>query len=215
MLVLRSSSPSPFGRKIKIAVDVLGLSEKVTVEAANTADPDDTIRKQNPLGKIPALVLENGTVLYDSRVIIEYLDHFAGGGKILPADESRFDILRLQALSDGIMDAGILQVYERRFRAKDKQDDGWLAYQAEKVTRALEMLENDTPARVNNVSDVNAGNIALACALGYQDVRFSGDWRNIYPGLTAWLASFEATVPAFEKTKVAPTGLPTSSEPLR
>ena len=79
MPILRSSPPSPFGRKVKIAAAVLGLSDRFTVEMTDTKDPHDTIRKQNPLGKIPALVLDDGRVLFDSSVMVDYLDHLAGG----------------------------------------------------------------------------------------------------------------------------------------
>ena len=97
MPVLRSSPPSPFGRKAKIAAAVLGLKDRIAVEMTDTTDPSDTIRAQNPLGKIPALVLDDGRVLFDSRVVVEYLDHLAGGGKIIPAGAARFDVLRLAA----------------------------------------------------------------------------------------------------------------------
>ena len=81
MLILRSSPASPFGRKVKISASLLGLSDKIQIVDADTTNPEDSLRQQNPLGKIPALVLENGEVLYNSRVIVEYLDHLAGGGK--------------------------------------------------------------------------------------------------------------------------------------
>src|SRR6267154_601338 len=86
MMILRSSPPSPFGRKVKLALGILGLDTQVTIEKADPTDANDSIRKQNPLGKIPALIIEDGTVLYDSPVILEYLDHRAGGGKIIPKD---------------------------------------------------------------------------------------------------------------------------------
>ena len=81
MMILRSSPPSPFGRKVKLALGILGLENDVTIEKADPTDASDTIRKQNPIGKIPALIIEDGTVLYDSPVILEYLDHRAGGGQ--------------------------------------------------------------------------------------------------------------------------------------
>ena len=86
MLTVRTSFGSPFGRKARIAVSVLGLDGKVKVESATTTDPSDPLRKQNPLGKIPVLILDDGSAIYDSPVILEYLDHLAGGGKILPKD---------------------------------------------------------------------------------------------------------------------------------
>jgi len=201
MPVLRSSPPSPFGRKIKIAAHVLGLMDRITVETTDTTDPADTIRRQNPLGKIPALLLDDGSVLYDSRVIAEYLDWLAGGGQILPEGEARFPVLRLQALADGIMDAGILQIYEARFRPEERRHPEWVAYQADKVARALASLEADPPARVAPHSVPNLGQIALACALGYLDFRFAGAWRADHPKLVAWLDAFEVAVPAFDKTR--------------
>src|SRR4051812_28741890 len=101
MMILRSAPPSPFGRKVKLALGILGLESDVTIEKADPTDANDTIRKQNPIGKIPALIAEDGTVIYDSPVILEYLDHRAGGGKIIPREpDARFAALRLQALCD-------------------------------------------------------------------------------------------------------------------
>jgi len=115
MMILRSSPPSPFGRKVKLALGILGLESDVAIEKADPTDAADTLRKQNPIGKIPTLIVEDGTVLYDSPVILEYLDHRAGGGKIVRKEASaRFAALTLQALCDGILDAGILLVYEGR-----------------------------------------------------------------------------------------------------
>lgn len=199
MLILRSSPPSPFGRKVKLAANILGLIGKIRIETTDTNDPGDSIRQQNPLGKIPSLILEDGTAVFDSRVILEYLDAQAGGGKIIPRDgTARFDALRLQALADGMMDASILQVYEKRFRAEDRRDAKWVEYQADKVTRAMNVLEA-APPPLSSPPDV--GQITLACALGYLDLRFEGKWREKYPKLVAWLDSFAAQVPSFETTK--------------
>jgi glutathione S-transferase len=199
--VLRSSPPSPFGRKVKIAAAVLGLKDRISVEMTDTTDPADSIRAQNPLGKIPALVLDDGKVLFDSRVVLEYLDHMAGGDRIIPAGAARFDALRLAALADGIMDAAILQVYEVRFRPEEKRHAEWLAYQAEKVTRALAALEADTPPLPGAGTVPDVGQIGLACALGYLDLRFDGAWRAGHPKLVAWLDGFEAAVPSFAETR--------------
>ncbi|SDU28826.1 glutathione S-transferase family protein [Stappia sp. ES.058] len=201
MPILRSSPPSPFGRKAKIAAAVLGLSDRITVELTDTTDPNDSIRQQNPLGKIPALVLDDGKVLFDSSVIVDYLDHLAGGGKILPEGEARYDVLRLQALADGIMDAALLQVYEVRFRPEDRRHPEWLAYQADKVARGLTSLEADPPATATPDRTPNVGQIAVACMLGYLDLRFDGAWRADHPELVGWLKAFEAAVPAYEATR--------------
>lgn len=199
MLVLRSSPPSPFGRKIKIAAAVLGLRDRIQIEMTDTNDPADSIRRQNPLGKIPALVLEDGLILFDSPVILEYLDAMAGGGRIIPRDgKARWEVLRLHALADGIMDAALLQVYEKRFRPEELQSARWLDYQAEKVTRTLDVLESSPPA-LTSIPDI--GQIGLACALGYLDLRFEGQWRERYPKLVQWLDDFAAQTPAFAETR--------------
>ena len=85
MMILRSAAASPFARKVRIAIALLGLSAKVEVRAADANDPADTLRQQNPVGKIPTLIADDGIAYYDSRVILEYLDHLAGGGKIVPS----------------------------------------------------------------------------------------------------------------------------------
>jgi len=200
MMILRSSPPSPFGRKIKLAMSILGLDSQATIEKADPTDAGDSIRKQNPLGKIPALIVEDGTVLYDSPVILEYLDHRAGGGKIVPQEpNARFAALTLQALCDGILDACILLVYEGRWRPVEKHEPKWIDHQTGKVERAFAVLEANPPA-LTAVPDV--GQITLACALGYQDLRFGGKWRASYPRLLKWHDEFEARVPAFAATRV-------------
>ncbi|GGE86653.1 glutathione S-transferase family protein [Stappia taiwanensis] len=203
MLVVRSSPPSPYGRKVKIAASVTGLIDRITIVNADTTDPADSLRQQNPLGKIPALVLEDGSVLYDSRVIAEYLDHLDGGGRLIPKGEDRFAVLRMQALADGLLDAALLQVYETRFRPEEKRDDQWLAYQADKVARALAHLEATPPAPVAAGDIPHIGQIAVACALGYLDLRFAGTWRADHPALVDWLAAFEAAIPSFPATRIA------------
>ena len=146
MMILRSSPSSPFGRKVRLAISVLGLDNDVKIEPADTTDAGDSVRKQNPLGKIPVLIAEDGTAYYDSRVILEFLDERAGGGRIVPREaRARLAALRLQALCDGLLDASILVVYEARWRAPEHHEQKWLDHQAGKVTRALAMLESKPP----------------------------------------------------------------------
>ena len=201
MMKLRSSPPSPFGRKVKIAAHVLGLADKIEIILADTNNVSDPLRQENPLGKIPCLTLEDGTSVYDSRVIVEYLDHLAGGNKIIPASyPARLKALTRQALADGLADAALVQVYELRWRPEAMRDTKWLAYQADKVNRALAEL-----AAHPDTGAVDIGQIATACALGYLDLRFGGSWRKSHPTLVTWLDEFAAKVPSFEKTKVLPT----------
>ena len=206
MMILRSSPASPFGRKVRIAIAVLGFDAETRVEPADPTNLADTLRQQNPLGKIPVLIAEDGIVYYDSRVILEFLDERAGGGKIVPRDaRTRLAALRLQAVSDGILDASILTVYEARWRAQEHHEQKWLDHQAGKVTRALAVLESNPPALDGARGSLpNVGQIALACALGYRDFRFGGSWRADYPRLVAWLDDFAVRVPAFAAT--APSG---------
>ena len=199
MMILRSSPASPFVRKVRMAANILGLEREIVLESADTSTPNDTIRQQNPLGKIPALVIEDGSVLFDSRVILEYLDQRAGGGKIVPRDPvARIAALRLQALCDGILDASILTIYEARWRPAEKHEAKWLEHQAGKVERGLAALEAAPPLLD---SPPNVGQITLACTLGYRDFRFGDAWRQDHPRLAAWIEDFAARVPAFAATK--------------
>jgi glutathione S-transferase len=202
MLTLRTSFSSPFGRKPRIAVGLLGLDDRVKVEPASTQDPEDPVRKQNPLGKVPVLILDDGTALFDSPVILEYLDVLAGGGRIVPKDaKARFDALRLEALADGLLDASILIVYEGRYRAAEKHEQKWLDLQSGKIERGLGVLEAAPPG-IDQTP--NVGQITLACALGYLDFRFAGHWHKDHPRLVGWLDAFAGRVPAFNATKPPP-----------
>lgn len=197
-MILRSAVASPFSRKVKIAAYMLGLDKQIDVQALNSADPNDQIQKQNPLAKIPTLVLENGKSIHDSRVIMEYLDTLAGGGKIIPKEtEARFDALTTASLADGILDAAILIIYETRYRPGETPHEGWLAMQRGKIVRALDQIAAHPPS----LSPITVGAIGVACALGYLDFRKQVDWRPSHPGLIKWLEEFRAACPPFDKTR--------------
>ncbi len=199
MMILRFAAASPFVRKVRIAAALAGLADQIEFVAAETGDPANSLRKQNPLGKIPALVLENGEVLFDSRVIVEYLDWLAGGGKLIPpAGPARFATLRAQALADGLVDAAVLLIYEQRWREPQIRSQKWCDHQTGKIARALAEFESSPPA----LAPIDIGAIALACALGYLDLRFEGAWRQDHPQLVGWLDAFAAVVPAFEATRM-------------
>ncbi len=197
MLILRAATPSPFARKVRIVAAALELDDRIEVSAADASDPGDSLRTQNPLGKIPALILESGEVLFDSAVIVEYLDWLAGGGKIIPADPAlRFRSLTQQALADGIAEAAVLLRYESLWREPNMRSEKWIAYQADKISRALAAFEKAPPEELSNV-----GTIALASALGYLDLRFEGQWRADHPRLVNWLDVFSDATPSFEATR--------------
>jgi glutathione S-transferase len=195
---LRSTLTSPFGRKVRIAIELLGLAERVTLQSADTLDESDTLRQQNPLGKMPCLLLSDGTAIYDSGVIIEFLADVAGDARLIPpGGRARFDALTRARLADGITEAAILMVYEGRFREPEQRSERWLSHQRGKIERALAAFERAPPdaARTGLVS------IGLSCALGYLDWRKPVDWRGGHPGLTAWLAEFSRHEPAYERTR--------------
>ncbi len=197
MLILRAATPSPFARKVRIVAAALELDDRIEVSAADASDPGDSLRTQNPLGKIPALILESGEVLFDSAVIVEYLDWLAGGGKIIPADPAaRFRSLTQQALADGIAEAAVLVRYESLWREPNMRSEKWIAYQADKISRALAAFDAAPPEELSNI-----GTIALASALGYLDLRFEGQWRADHPRLVNWLDVFSDATPSFEATR--------------
>ena len=168
-------------------MSVLGLDGKVKVESADHAGSRRSVRQQNPLGKVPVLVLDDGSAMFDSPVILEYLDHLAGGGKIIPKDpKARFDALRLQALADGIMDASILIVYEGRYRPAEKHEQKWLDLQSGKVDRALAALEAAPPG-ARCAAECRPDHARLRARL--PRIPLPGTLRKNCPRLTAWLDS--------------------------
>jgi len=196
--ILRSTATSPFGRKVRMAAEVLGLMDRITLVPANPLDEADTLRKQNPLGKIPCLIAADGTPIYDSGVIIEYLDQIAGGARLIPAGgRARIEALTRARLADGITEAAILVVYEGRFRDPGAQSERWLTHQRGKILRALAAFEAAPPDPAK--TDIVA--IGLACALGYLDWRQPVEWRSGHPRLVKWLAEFAKYEPAFERTR--------------
>jgi glutathione S-transferase len=196
---LRSSPSSPFGRKVKMATYILGLDDQVTPVLTDTLDPNDSICEVNPLGKIPALE-DDGTTYYDSRVIMEYLDAKAGGGKIIPASgPARFEALTRAALMDGILDAAILVIYERRMRPEDKYVESVVERQRGKIIRGLEVIAANNPSYGNGAMP-DIGEIGLACVLDYLDFRKQVNWRDHAPNLASWLANFSAAVPGYDES---------------
>jgi glutathione S-transferase len=194
---LRSAPASPFARKVRIGAHVVGLIDDIELQGGPSGD-DDVIYQQNPLGKIPVLVTADGRAIYDSPVILEYLDAITTPGSLIPTESgARFDALRLQALADGILDAAILIIYEGRYRPDQQPYEPWLDFQRGKIERTLDVLAPDPPP----AEPITVGTIALASALGYLDFRKQVEWRARNPSLIPWLDAFAAACPGFDETR--------------
>jgi glutathione S-transferase len=187
---------SPFGRKVLVAHERALPGHEFTRLPVNLPDENDPIRKVNPLGKMPCLVIAGGQVVHDSAVIIEYIDHLAPG-EVLPVDPAhRIDVLVRQAVSDGVSEAGVLISVEGRYHEPGHVSAFWVRYQADKMERALDVLTEDLPSLDGKIY---ADAISLACALQYIDWRQQIEWRESRHSLVAWLEEFEAKVPELAK----------------
>lgn len=184
------SATSPFVRKCLVSARELGLSERLELlpAVAHPVNRDRTLVARNPLGQLPTLITDDGTVLYDSRVICEYLNSL-GDGHLLPLEGPlRWTVLVEQSLADGILDAAVLTRYETAVRPESLRWNDWITGQLDKVTCALaqiEQLAQGLGARVD------IGTIAIGCALGYLDFRFpSLGWRDRAPTTARWFNEF-------------------------
>ncbi len=186
------SQTSPFVRKCLVAAYELDLAQRIELKPAapHPVNRDRAVVERNPLGKIPTLVTEAGAVLFDSRVICDYLNGL-GDGHLLPASgEARFEILTDQALADGLMDAAVLARYESAVRPEHLRWPDWTGGQMEKVSSALSDFERRAAAWGGRM---DLGVIALGCALGYLDFRYPDiDWRGRGPSLARWYEQFAA-----------------------
>ncbi|WP_338663312.1 glutathione S-transferase family protein [Pararoseomonas sp. SCSIO 73927] len=186
---LHWSPRSPFVRKVMIAAHELGLAERIgTVRTVvRMGKPNEALLPDNPLSKIPTLVLDDGQVLFDSLTIVEYLDDLAGGS-LFPPRPARFEALTRHALGTGLLDLLILFRNERD-KPAERRTAEWLESFAVKTDASLDRLEREAPALSEKPFDV--GHIAIGCALSYLDFRFSDmDWRAGRPAIAAWHAAF-------------------------
>ena len=200
---LVSVTASPFVRKVRALILELGLQDTVILQDAGAVTPvsnNPDLNAVNPLGMVPALELDDGSSLYDSPVICEYLNQIADG-PFFPADTvHRFQTLGLQALGDGILDLSVALRYETAVRPEALRWQEWIDHQNEKIARGLDALE--TKCEQFETSPL-IGEITIACALGYRDFRYADDdWRVGRPALTAWFEaimqreSLQQTIPS-------------------
>jgi glutathione S-transferase len=195
---LHWSPRSPFVRKVMIVAHERGVTDRLHCvrTVAEMTTPHAELMKDNPLSKIPTLVLDDGMVLYDSPVICEYLDALDGDAKLFPQHgRARIVALRRQALGDGFLD---LLVLARNERMRAQPSQAHLESAAMRTSATLAHLEQEAEALA--VSPLSIGHIAIGCALSYLDFRFAEqDWRRGHPRLANWHASFAAR-PAVQAT---------------
>ncbi len=188
---LHWSSRSPFVRKVMIVVHERDIADRVACvrTVAATAKPHAELMKDNPLSKIPTLVLDDGTVIYDSPVVCEYLDSLGDGPKLFPAEpKARLAALRRQALGDGFLEMMVL-LRDERMRAHPSATH--MASTATRKAAVLKSLEQEAPALA--AAPFGIGHIAIGCGLSYLDFRYADeDWRKDHPRIAEWHATFAA-----------------------
>jgi glutathione S-transferase len=201
-LKLHWSPRSPFVRKVMVAAHELGLVDRIdrVRTVVRMTRPNTDLLPDNPLSKIPTLVLADGTVLIDSVVICEYLDALAGGGKLFPpSGQERWTALARHALGNGLLDILILWRNERD-KPEEKRTPELLDSFAVKTRAALDRLERDAASL--SAARFGIGHIAVGCCLSYLDFRFPDlDWRSGRPSLAAWHEGFGAR-PSAQATEI-------------
>jgi len=178
------SLTSPYARKVRVVL----VEKKIEADFVpeNVWVPETNIGQHNPLGKIPCLVMDDGSAIFDSRVIVEYVDTLSPVGKLIPADSrERAAVKTWEALADGLLDAGILARLEATWRPAEQQSSAWVERQMSKIDAALKGMSiglGESNYCHNN--QFSLADVAVGCALGYLDFRFpSLNWRAPYPNL--------------------------------
>ncbi len=198
---LIATPASPYCRKVRVVLTEKRIDYDFIID--NPGDPGTRVPEFNPLGKIPVLVLDDDTTLFDSRVIVEYLDNANPVGRLIPEDmRQRIQVRRWEALADGCTDAGVAVVMEMRRPAQDQSAD-WIARQHGKVDRALEAMSEELGAKTwCSGEHYSLADIAVGCTLGFLDLRLPDlQWRKPYPNLGKLVeklsqrVSFKDTVP--------------------
>ena len=198
---LIANPTSPYSRKVRVVLAEKRIDYEFVIDSPG--DAATRVPEYNPLGKIPVLILDDDTTLFDSRVIVEYLDSASPVGRLIPDDtRHRIQVRRWEALADGCTDAAVAVVMEKR-RAAEKQSAEWISRQQSKVDRALKAMSDDLGSKPCCSGDhFNLSDIAVGCALGFLDLRQPDlNWRKLYPNLgklfdkVSRRATFKDTVP--------------------
>ena len=202
---LRFAATSPYVRKVVVAAAECGLEDRIERIDTNVWAPDTDIADDNPLGKVPTLITDDGWVLMDSPVICDYLDSLSPDVRLVPAEgDERWRVLNLAALGHGMMDASVGRVMEIRIRPEQYRWQGLLERLKGKTDRALDSLEKEAAA--DRLPGVDLASITVGSALGYLDLRFAEEaWREGRPVLTAWYEAFSRrpSMQASDPTKLA------------
>lgn len=181
---LIGSLASPYVRKVRIVMAEKKLDYAFLLD--NVWVPETTIQQSNPLGKVPCLLMEDGDALFDSRVIVEYLDTLTPVGKLIPGSgRERAEVKRWEALADGVLDAAILVRLEKTLRPPEQQSPGWIERQMGKVHAGLKSISSDLGDKpFCTGTHYTLADVAVGCALGWLSFRFPEiDWRGDHPNL--------------------------------
>lgn len=184
------ATASPYSSKVRMAA--AHANYQVEEVKTDTASAGASLTDKNPLGKIPVLILDDGTAVFDSRVITQFINRESGGALFPRNAAKRLEAERMEAIADGLCDVLLAHVYERRFHSPERVEQAWLDRQWAKAERTLDYLVANPPKLP---SRIHCGHIALRAALGYIALRFPGEWEKKRGKLTRWVAKFDEKFP--------------------
>ncbi len=197
---LIGSLGSPYVRKVRIVMLEKRIEYDFVLE--NVWSPDTTIQQSNPLGKVPCLVMEDGGAMFDSRVIVEYLDTLTPVGKLIPPNgRERAEVKCWEALADGVLDAGMLLRLEKTLRPEEQRSQSWMDRQMTKITSGLQAMETGLKDKAFCAgTHYSLADVAVGCVLGWLDFRFPEIvWRGEYPALEKLFEKLSER-PSFKET---------------